>query len=594
MLTKTFNWFSNKKLREKLIISIAIIIIIPLIVIGAVLSIYMTKMIRNNLCADRIESITGSGANLEQYFGRVEEISVEAGESNSAARIMKSNAFLTDFVTTKQWMESLLKNNTDYENISLSDGKEIYMQMGTYIEGEDEKAVKQLVEDEIETVWTLPRRLEVSPYVITPVYEKPVLTCYSKISEYYNWEQKKAIISVSISEERLCERYIDYLGSDYLECSLVRSDGRILSSTEKEQLGKIYDNHEQIQENIKNEKSGYWKYDGNYYFYSWHEPVQFYLVETIPASTIELSLQPIWIIIACALILCIVFGAVFGYVQHQYMIMPLNQLLNNIQRVQAGDFEIEPQQFNGDEIGRLNQEFQEMSRQLEKMLKEVYISKINEQEAEIQVLMSQINPHFLYNTLDSIHWKAMKCRAYDVADQIEALSEMYKYILSKGRKMITLGEELVFLENYFFIMKARYGKRVEFSVSVDGSCGKTEIPKLILQPLIENSVLHGLEPSDSGGCIWITVFMQEGDLVISVRDNGKGTDGSALMKKVRDQEKDGEALALKNIDMRMRIHYGEDYGIEIISEPEKGCEVILKIPCNLEEERRLGHEDDNR
>ena len=578
MRKNLFVRFGNQELRNKLIISIISIIIIPLLIIGAGISIYMISVIRGNVCDERMDAVSSGLSSIETYIGRTQEVSKEAGENSSVARVIKDTAFVRDYVITGQWLENILRKNPGYKNISISDGKEIFMQRGTYIDSEDNKAVQGLVENNVQEIWTLPRKLNISPYVLTKAYTSPVLTYYAEISEYYGWGQGSSVISVSVSEEELCERYIGYLGSDFTDCGLVRADGTILSATEKEQLGTAYEKHGKVMDQLTESRRGFWKEGGKYYFYLWSSSMQFYVIGVVPATVIELSLQPIWMIIAAALFLCFLFGAAFVCVQQRCIIQPLNQLLKNIQSVQNGNFEIVEQQFNEDEIGRLSREFEEMSRQLEKMVKEVYLSKINEQEAEIQVLMSQINPHFLYNTLDSIHWKAVKCRAYDVADQIEALSEMYKYILSKGQKMITLKEELRFLENYFYILKARYGKRVEFDLHVDNECAEVQLPKLILQPLIENAVLHGLEPSDSGGTVQIEAYREGKELILSVEDNGKGTDGKMLMEKIRMQKQDGEALALKNIDMRLRLHYGQEYGIQIVSEPDKGCRVIMRIP----------------
>lgn len=581
MKNREYIRFRNQKLMKKLIISIILIIVIPLMLIGIFLSIYMATTVKKNLCDKKLEIVENIGINITDYLKRIEELSVEAGESNSAARVIKNKAFTTDYVTVKQWLDGIIQNNEDYINISLSNDGVIYMQAGTYIESEDERALSELMKENTEDLWTLPRKLNISPYVLTKPYSKDVLTYYSKINEYYNWNQEYAAISVSIGEEEFCKRYTDYLGSDYQECFVIRQDGIILSATDKSKLGKTYEQHLEVEDRRLKNNSGYWKAGGNYYFYSYYEPMQLYVVEGVAGSSIDITVRPVWIIIMAVLILCIAFGVVFAYVQHYYMILPLNQLLENIQHVKTGNFDIEKQKFNEDEIGKLNQEFIDMSMQLQKMLKEVYISKINEQEAEIQVLQSQINPHFLYNTLDSIHWRAVKYKAYDVADQIEALSEMYKYSLSKGRKMISFKEELVFLDNYFFIMKARYKKRIEFKVSVDETYEAIEIPKLILQPLIENAVFHGLEPLNTGGCVWIEASRQGGELIITVGDNGIGTDGEALMEKINSQVNDGEALALKNIDMRMRLHYGKEHGILLESRPGEGCRVILRIPWNV-------------
>ena len=253
-----------------------------------------------------------------------------------------------------------------------------------------------------------------------------------------------------------------------------------------------------------------------------------------------------------------------------------------IDRVKEGDFTEEDTVYPGDEIGALNQEFDEMSRRLKRLIEEVYTTKIKEQEAELNALIAQINPHFLYNTLDSIHWMAIKNRDYSVGEQLEALAAIFRHVLNQGEECVTIASEVEFIQNYMAIMESRFGRRVKIQIQTEPGLEKVMIPKLIIQPLVENGILHGLEPKKEGGTILITIAEREKKLVIAVEDDGVGADAAEIVKKMKDGDGGKDTFALKNIDDRIRLRYGNSYGLRFESKPGEGTRVLVVMP--LEEE----------
>ncbi|MGO4370868.1 sensor histidine kinase, partial [Paenibacillus sp. MCAF20] len=133
------------------------------------------------------------------------------------------------------------------------------------------------------------------------------------------------------------------------------------------------------------------------------------------------------------------------------------------------------------------------------------MGRIKQREAELTALQSQINPHFLYNTLDSIHWLAVKKKNYDVSEQIEALAEIFRHVLNNGEPLVTVRQELDFLESYMFIQTRKYGDRIKLRISADAKLMGCKMPKLILQPLVENAIVHGLEHIVEGGFIEVVI-----------------------------------------------------------------------------------------
>jgi two-component system sensor histidine kinase YesM len=231
-----------------------------------------------------------------------------------------------------------------------------------------------------------------------------------------------------------------------------------------------------------------------------------------------------------------------------------------------------------DEIGRINYEVEQVFKRVNDLIHELYVSKIYNQEATLKFLSSQMNPHFLYNTLDSIHWKAVQNQDYEVSDQLEALSDLLRHMLSRGNDMVSLGQEISQLENYLFIMKFRYGDRLSCGITVDDGLREVLIPKLILQPLVENAIVHGLDRRVEDGRIEVEIKKAGGLLRISVGDNGAGADEEAVNRMLQDKEVSHNVFALNNINRRIKLRYGEAYGVRFESAPGKGALVSITIP----------------
>jgi len=219
-----------------------------------------------------------------------------------------------------------------------------------------------------------------------------------------------------------------------------------------------------------------------------------------------------------------------------------------------------------------------MSRRLKRLIEEVYTTKIKEQEAELNALIAQINPHFLYNTLDSIHWLAVKNRDYAVGEQLEALSAIFRHVLNRGEECVTIASEVEFIRNYMAIMESRFGRRVKIQIQTEPGLEQVLIPKLIIQPLVENGILHGLEPKKEGGTILITIEVQGDNLVIAVEDDGVGADEAEITEKMKNRESGKDTFALKNIDDRIKLRYGSAYGLCFESKPGKGTRVLVVMP----------------
>lgn len=205
--------------------------------------------------------------------------------------------------------------------------------------------------------------------------------------------------------------------------------------------------------------------------------------------------------------------------------------------------------------------------------------------AELKALQLQINPHFLLNSLNIIYMLSLMEEANETQKLIRALSGLLKNNLQKGRSMVTLGEELAAVDDYLLIQRTRFGERLQIRKKVDPALLQVEVPLLILQPLVENAVVHGIEPKEEAGLLKITGWLEKNLVCFSIEDNGVGMDEQKLeevQKYIVSAEGDNESMGLYNVHKRCQLLYGPAYGLQISSTLGEGTKVLLVLPAGLE------------
>ncbi|MCP1308681.1 cache domain-containing sensor histidine kinase [Paenibacillus tyrfis] len=272
---------------------------------------------------------------------------------------------------------------------------------------------------------------------------------------------------------------------------------------------------------------------------------------------------------------------------------PLAALKNKMLRVEQGSFKQSVRVESKDEIGQLSRGFNRMVEEIDRLVHEVFVIGLREKEAELAVLQSQINPHFIYNTLESINMLALKRQNDDVSDMVSALGRLLRYTVGRNERLVRLREELESAASYVKIQQLRYGERLKVMFDVEEGLFGHEVPKLLFQPLVENAIYHGIGDREEGGTIWIEVVRFEEELLLTVRDDGKGMSEDEL-RQLRQSlaapplsaaEAAGEhGLALNNINQRLMLMYGERYGLHVDGSPGEGTAFTITIPIREEGE----------
>lgn len=295
------------------------------------------------------------------------------------------------------------------------------------------------------------------------------------------------------------------------------------------------------------------------------------------ASQVRMASILIAVVIAVFAIVCsVVFAA--------SITKPISKLSRLMKRAQTGDLTVRFDNHYKGEIHQLGDAFNSMVAKTDELLKLVYQEQKHKREAELQILHEQIKPHFLYNTLDTIQWMAKGYHAQDIVDIVLALSNFFRISLSQGKEFISLEQEIAMVKSYLDIQKFRYEELFDYEVWTDPAILKCQVPRLSLQPLIENALYHGIKESErEHGTIWIRVYPEgEDSVVLKVEDNGAGMteERCRQLNQWFDQKErmaEVDAFGSLNVNDRVRMFYGEEYGLHYYLREGGGVIAELRI-----------------
>ncbi len=263
---------------------------------------------------------------------------------------------------------------------------------------------------------------------------------------------------------------------------------------------------------------------------------------------------------------------------------PINRMCSTTMAFASGDFSVRAQVGSGDEMDTLAQSFNSMVTEISQLVEDIRIQQKNAKDAELKLLQAQINPHFLYNTLDAIMWLVESGQNEQAVSMVSSLSSFFRTTLSKGRDWITVSEERDHIRSYLEIQQFRYADILEYEVDIPEKIGEYYVMKLMLQPIVENALYHGIKNKRGMGKIIVEGRESGSDLVFIVSDNGIGMTEQQLlhMRKLisgeiaNDSQPNGFGIA--NVEQRIRLHYGSQYGIMAESTFGEGSTITVRIP----------------
>ena len=292
--------------------------------------------------------------------------------------------------------------------------------------------------------------------------------------------------------------------------------------------------------------------------------------------------ESIWGTAFIVTINCVIVAYMLFFFVSNVFTKPFNKLLASMGRLQEGDFRGRVNFSYRDEVGRLGAGYDAMVDSIQVLINRVYKAQIKEKEAKLKRLQSQINPHFLYNTLDSIFWKARNAGDTEVSEMIYTLSKLFRQILNFGNEFTTVAKEKELVENYLLLQKERYKDKLNYIIQFDENMLEDAIPGLILQPIVENAILHGIIPKNKEGMIMISGACYEGKIVLKVIDNGIGMEEESIAQILSatsepSEKNQSSGYALKNIMDRLQLYYEDDHSFSVVSSPGHGTTVTISL-----------------
>jgi len=445
----------------------------------------------------------------------------------------------------------------------------------------------------------------ITPKLWTSLYEnqttdglKRVISLVRPVRNFYNFKEM-GWISVSLDQKEI-ERFIDAAGwekSGYV--LLLDKDGKIISGGDPswltQPLSAIFPDMEKLEGTNGVQKYGSGK-EQKTILYNKIPSLGWELVGFIPTQVYGAQNNYVLTVTAFAtgIALLLAVGLMLYFIQ--WVTTPLTKLTRSLKELNLDETIPTYSIKSTDEIGLLVRSYNKLGEKIDRLKTQVQFNEAKKKEADIQALQAQINPHFLYNTLSSIHWIALMNKDRQIAEMVGALSDFMRFSLNKGEEYCQVRQEIAHAQNYAHIQSIRFPEQFTIEFFVDPDMMPMPMLKLLLQPLIENSLIHGIQKKKEKGQVFVHGELQDGEMKFVVEDTGIGIEEGRLREIRRrlfsavDQEprtpdrnmtKSG-SYGLLNVHRRLKLHYGNESGLTIDSEAGKGTRISFTIPLREE------------
>ena len=590
-----FGFLSNKKIRTQLYSVYIVAVFLPLMVVG----IYLLTYVHNLLTTNYEESLHAEGVRLRTIFSSITtdiyEKTTDIMFDPEVNRILTTIEYPADKINTSVYyceaINSMIYDNLDIDDVTIYTDNS-YAAQYLHFEMITEELMReewmQRALNEFVSFWTTIESVDSN----------------GKSHYYLCLVRKVAGIGTdnqAVMVTRVRDIYLQgQLTSKEYPVKIVTDNNMICYSAVQSEYGKSLDMEIDWEDNYFRDKGTYWA-NGKKVFYN----ISALSMSNTSGNTVILTTSDTAyyeirrIIVTCALILfaALVLPAFLIFFFTGYFSNRVRILRHEMNKVSNEEYDIIPEFHGEDELSEVFADLQVMVKNIKEKDARVYNAQLRDkqlqneqQKMEMKMLASQINPHFLYNTLESIRMQALTSGNREVANSIKLLGKSMRYVLENtGTGFITLKKELDYIETYIAIQKMRFGNRVNFQVQVAEGLVPEEnkILPFLIQPVIENAIVHGLEGITENGHIHLILESVEEYLQITITDNGLGMDDEQL-KRLRDNIKKNTlntstSIGLGNIDRRIKLCYGMEYGLLIHSTRDKGTSVTMKLPIKCEE-----------
>jgi len=581
---RILKYFRDLPIHKKLVFSFLLLAIFPALFIGIFSYYRSSELLKHKTEQYTKDILMETGNNIENNLREAERLTFQV-VSNSIIQdgLKKSNKgfsgeqekIMAEKAIDSQ-LRSLISSVSDIAAIQVisNTGTIYYINPASISLNDNEEEKKILEKGHGSTCW-----FNTNPNTQTLMV--------GRVINSLDTQEKIGYVFVYLRESSIINAFKETELFNTGELFVMDQHGYIISAKDKKLLGK--QNEFSTAEAINGIQSNNFttaNIAGRNYYVSYRDihGTPWRMVSYIPS--LEYEKEIIWLRswIFLTIITCCLMSVILSVVISRGISKPVRDLSKKMDEVGEGNFNVYIDYDSEDEIGLLSRHFNEMVSQVRQLIEKVYQEEILKQKAELKSLRMQINPHFLYNTLESINWMARIHGVPEIGKMVKALGDLMRASIG-GEDFITVREETRNVQNYLTIQKFRYGDRIEAEIRISDEISDIKIPKLILQPIVENAIVHGIENKIGNGKIVIEGFAENDTIVLRVTDDGIGMDEEAVSKILSENHESCRTeshthIGLKNVDKRIKMYYGEKYGISIQSRKGFGTCVSISFPVH--------------
>lgn len=579
--------FKNLKLRDKILLSYLLIIIFT-VTVSTLLTYKKSSEIIEKQTIDSTKQSFEQASNFISYkLNNVKDVSSMLFMNKEIQNILSKNPEsypLKDQIDDFNKLTDILlsmQNSREIYNIRLYVSNDyIYSKSGNKILSEKEISGEEWYVIALNNNGSISWR-STYEYDFKDVREKQNLISIVRTINSEGFHGKHlGVISIDILEKSIYEIVKQVGLTTSGEVFLVDDEGKVISSNGKTPLGTDISKEKYYSE-IQNIKEGYRKFnltnEASIVYHKHIENTNWRLVSIIPVREMLKDTNQISRYMIIVVMLITLVAAIVAYYISRGITKRIRQLIKNMRKIEKENWDVNIVVDSTDEIGDLQNNFNHMIDNMRILIEEKYEAEIKKKSAELRALQAQINPHFLYNILDMICWMSLKYGADDIVYIVSSLAKFFRLSLSDGKDIVPIEDEISHVKMYLDIQMKRFPDGVEGIIDVSQDVSKYSTVKLILQPIVENAIIHGIQESDNKKGYVKIVGKREGDLIVfTIEDNGKGMEEATINALVSDKNDLG--YGVKNVNERIKLYFGKEFGLTYHSELNKGTVVTITFP----------------
>jgi len=567
-------------IKFKLIVATFLLIIIPFVFVflnytGRISDIFIEKYTSSDM-----QSVYEASSKIDYLMSDIEAFS----------NIVLSNKKLLDVLSDEEnfnpddlysILRDIYASRDDIDGISVAYQGQIYsigiqkiMTMDQVVEQQTEKYAGK-------TFWIPTRQQTIK--IFSGEFVKEYYTFMRSIIDF-NTLENYGTLYIDIEEENLYNEYKSLEVEEGSELMICDSNGRVLSSDFKTKIGTYITYRPYGDEILSSDNTKGIAYFTNaededmVAMYAVIPTSGWILIKTVPTNYLFKEVNQTRDMLLLGGGIYVVAVAIFMGIIIFRMTKPMTNIMNDLGKIERGDLSTRTAITTDDEIGRLGISVNNMVEEMEKLIDQLVQEEKERNEIELEALHAQINPHFLYNTLNTIKWMATIQGVTSVSNAITALSKLLRISINFGNDMIRLKDEIDYVKNYIIIQKLRFNEGFTVAYDIDEDCLNAKIPKLILQPIVENAIIYGTA-GENHVDIKVRAYRRGKEMFIEIEDNGAGIEPEKIDKILlkKNEGKRFSKVGLNNVNQRIKHYFGEAYGLKIRSDKDKGTTIIIKL-----------------